>query len=199
MTARPFLVSLLTFLRHGSRSSIGQSSSIRPSYSVLDGTRFSPHNYLAAGIEASALPFWGMAVYRTTYENQPAWEAFVRDKVEFFDSLKSMMGERLVEHKFRVFDDPALEGCNLGLLRSHFANEVAEQKSAHSALPKPESTLRPWALLNRDPGRQVTDPFVATWHSYFLVVGRACFKNAKTNPNVVLKLMRRAPESSEER
>ncbi|KAK7964356.1 hypothetical protein PG988_011330 [Apiospora saccharicola] len=99
---------------------------------------------------------WGMAVYRTTYKNQPAWEGFLRalkatsllqqnvqtngymhlvrkhDKGDLDDSSFRHLAMRWLKctHRFRLFDDKKkLEGAGLPYVRELLAGEnIAQQE-----------------------------------------------------------------------
>ncbi|KAK7959845.1 uncharacterized protein PG986_004699 [Apiospora aurea] len=159
-----------------------------------------------------------MAVYRTTYKDPKAWEAFLG----LLQHPTFIKHDAKGDHRFRVFEDGALEGVGLQEVQRRFARE----RAAHRDAPSRQARLALWdkGLRPAEPGilasgaessssssastprtapeeplgPQAADQLLAGWHNYFLVVDEACLDSVRTGGNQVVKLVRRGPEGDEE-
>ncbi|KAK8112575.1 hypothetical protein PG984_013101 [Apiospora sp. TS-2023a] len=184
---------------------------------------------IVQGIGESLSPYWGMAMYRTTFKDEEAWINLVKVIMSMSARLNySKRGGESIRHRFRFFEDPALEGASLQDVRKRFDREIAAHREAHSEAAhrvlwesRPAHWREPPAHLGKG-SSHITDPatvlpghvapthqhepnellaqspLAAAWHNYFLVVDEACLKNLEWSRQAVVKLVRRAPSGPEE-
>ncbi|KAK8062203.1 hypothetical protein PG997_014300 [Apiospora hydei] len=101
---------------------------------------------ITARIKLSRVPYWGMAVYRTTYKDPKAWEVFLG----LLQRAAFIKHDAKGDHRFRVFEDGALEGVGLQEVQRRFARE----RAAHRDAPSRQARLALWnkGLRPAEPG-----------------------------------------------
>ncbi|KAK8112566.1 hypothetical protein PG984_013092 [Apiospora sp. TS-2023a] len=159
-----------------------------------------PRQVFTEGMEDLPGPFWGMAIYRTTYKDNQAWEAYLQYLRSHSVVNPDTDGRPEGTHAFQLFDHPALEGVGLRQVRHLFSDEIAQQKHAHAA--RLREVMQELCRLE---GRRVAAKmpvkvfceattrahFATAAHNYCLMVDETCLDPRHGQP--VAKLLRRTP------
>lgn len=105
------------------------------SYPQLHTFTMGRHAYgpLIGGMQKTGYHKWGFVVYRTTYDDDEAFQRFValmRQSVEETLEGRGQKDLLLQYHDFIIMDDKKFDGATKLQIRKHFVAWIAEQKDA---------------------------------------------------------------------